>query len=108
MQRQTVLPLPAGEGRGEGERADNPLPSFAIKVSTGPQAVRAPVYWPTLFVACEGIVMFKNAARLAISIGKPGSLMPAFAQAQGGPLTDLQIANLAAFLNMTIPSHNRL
>ena len=37
--------------------------------------------------------------------GKPGSLMPAFAQAQGGPLTDLQIASLAAFMNMQFPSH---
>ena len=43
--------------------------------------------------------------RTWISIGKPGSLMPAFAQPQGGPLTDLQIASLAAFLNMTFPSH---
>ena len=43
--------------------------------------------------------------RTWISIGKPGSLMPAFAQAQGGPLTDLQVASLAAFLNMTFPSH---
>jgi hypothetical protein len=31
--------------------------------------------------------------------------MPAFATSQGGPLTDMQIASLAAFLNATIPSH---
>ncbi len=37
--------------------------------------------------------------------GKPGSLMPAFAQAQGGPLTEMQIASLAAYLDMAFPSH---
>lgn len=42
--------------------------------------------------------------RTWISIGKPGSVMPAFAQSQGGPLTDLQIASLAAYLNMQFPS----
>ena len=31
--------------------------------------------------------------------GKPGSLMPAFATSQGGPLNDMQIASLAAYLN---------
>ena len=30
--------------------------------------------------------------------GKAGSLMPAFATSQGGPLNDLQIASLAAYL----------
>ena len=43
--------------------------------------------------------------RTWITYGKPGSLMPAFATSQGGPLTDIQIASLAAFLNATIPSH---
>jgi hypothetical protein len=43
--------------------------------------------------------------RTWITYGKPGSLMPAFATSQGGPLTDMQIASLAAFLNATIPSH---
>lgn len=42
--------------------------------------------------------------RTWIAIGKPGSLMPAFATAQGGPLTDMQIASLAAYLNMVYPS----
>ena len=37
--------------------------------------------------------------------GKPGSLMPAFSTAEGGPLTDVQIASLAAYLNSAIPSH---
>lgn len=36
--------------------------------------------------------------------GKAGSLMPAFSTADGGPLTDMQIATLAAYLNMAIPS----
>ena len=43
--------------------------------------------------------------RTWITIGKPGSVMPAFAQSQGGPLTDLQIASLAQYLNTAIPSH---
>ncbi len=36
--------------------------------------------------------------------GKPGSLMPAFCTAEGGPLNDMQIASLAIYLNATIPS----
>jgi mono/diheme cytochrome c family protein len=43
--------------------------------------------------------------RTWISYGKPGTLMPAFATSQGGPLTDMQIASLAAYLNEAIPSH---
>jgi mono/diheme cytochrome c family protein len=42
--------------------------------------------------------------RTWIAHGKPGSLMPAFATSDGGPLTDIQIASLAAYLNATIPS----
>jgi mono/diheme cytochrome c family protein len=37
--------------------------------------------------------------------GKPGTLMPAFAQNEGGFLTDAQIESLVAYLNSTIPSH---
>jgi mono/diheme cytochrome c family protein len=40
-----------------------------------------------------------------IAHGKPGSLMPAFSTAEGGPLNDVQIASLAAYLNSAIPSH---
>lgn len=43
--------------------------------------------------------------RTWIAAGKAGSVMPAFAQAQGGPLTDMQIASLAAYLNLQFPSH---
>ncbi len=43
--------------------------------------------------------------RIWIAHGKPGSLMPAFSTTDGGPLSDLQIASLAAYLNATIPSH---
>ena len=43
--------------------------------------------------------------RTWIAHGKPGSLMPAFATAEGGPLNDMQIATIAAYLNMAIPSH---
>lgn len=43
--------------------------------------------------------------RTWIAYGKPGSLMPAFSSAQGGPLTDMQVASLAAYLNSIHPSH---
>ena len=42
--------------------------------------------------------------RTWITLGKPGSLMPAFANSQGGPLSDMQIASLAAYLNAVYPS----
>jgi len=35
--------------------------------------------------------------------GKPGTLMPAFAQAHGGPLTQEQIDSLTVYLNETMP-----
>jgi len=43
--------------------------------------------------------------RTWITSGKAGTLMPAFATSQGGPLNDMQIASLAAYLNAVIPSH---
>ncbi len=42
--------------------------------------------------------------RTWITYGKPGSLMPAFANSQGGPLTDFQVASLAMYLNTIHPS----
>jgi len=39
-----------------------------------------------------------------ITHGKPGSLMPAFAMAEGGPLTDEQITSLVNYLVAAIPS----
>jgi mono/diheme cytochrome c family protein len=39
-----------------------------------------------------------------IAHGRAGSLMPAFSTADGGPLSDMQIASLTGYLNMTIPS----
>ena len=42
--------------------------------------------------------------RTWIAHGKPGSLMPAFATSDSGPLTDIQIASLAAYLNVVIKS----
>jgi mono/diheme cytochrome c family protein len=39
-----------------------------------------------------------------IAHGKPGSLMPAFSATDGGPLSDMQIAALAVYLNTVIPS----
>ncbi len=42
--------------------------------------------------------------RTWITAGKAGSLMPAFATSQGGPLNDMQIASLAEYLNAVIPS----
>jgi mono/diheme cytochrome c family protein len=41
--------------------------------------------------------------RTWIAHGKPGTLMPAFAKSDGGPLEDVQIANLATYLNFVIP-----
>jgi len=43
--------------------------------------------------------------RTWIAHGKPGSFMPAFSQSDGGPLSDMQIASLAAYLDYTIPAH---
>ena len=43
--------------------------------------------------------------RTWITYGRLGSLMPAFAQIGNGPLTDMQIESLAAYLNAFIPSH---
>ena len=40
-----------------------------------------------------------------VTSGKVGSLMPAFAKAEGGPLTDEQIDSLANFLVTKYPSH---
>jgi cytochrome c553 len=42
--------------------------------------------------------------RTWIAHGKPGTFMPAFCKADGGPLSDMQIASLAAYLNASIPS----
>jgi cytochrome c553 len=39
-----------------------------------------------------------------IAHGKAGSLMPAFSTADGGPLSDMQIASLAQYLAVTFPS----
>jgi mono/diheme cytochrome c family protein len=43
--------------------------------------------------------------RAWITSGKAGTLMPAFSTSQGGPLNDLQIASLAAYLQQAIPPH---
>lgn len=39
-----------------------------------------------------------------ISLGKPGTLMPGFAQSEGGPLTQMEINSLVQFLVATIPT----
>ena len=39
-----------------------------------------------------------------IASGKAGSMMPAFAKAEGGPLNDAQIDSLVKYLSATIPS----
>jgi mono/diheme cytochrome c family protein len=41
--------------------------------------------------------------RAWITSGKPGTLMPAFATSQGGPLNEMQIASLASYLDAIIP-----
>jgi mono/diheme cytochrome c family protein len=43
--------------------------------------------------------------RTWIAHGRAGSLMPAFSTAEGGALTDMQVAELAAYLDMVIPNH---
>ena len=43
--------------------------------------------------------------RTWITHGKPGSLMPAFSMADGGPLPDMQISSLVSYLGVAIPSH---
>jgi mono/diheme cytochrome c family protein len=43
--------------------------------------------------------------RAWITSGKAGTLMPAFATSQGGPLSDFQISSLATYLNTVIPPH---
>ena len=43
--------------------------------------------------------------RTWITAGKAGTLMPAFATSQSGPLNDMQIASLAAYLNAVNPPH---
>jgi cytochrome c553 len=42
--------------------------------------------------------------RTWIAHGKAGSFMPAFSTAEGGPLSDMQIASLAAYLDQVLPS----
>jgi len=42
--------------------------------------------------------------RTWIAHGRPGSLMPAFSQGDGGPLSDLQIDTLVSYLSIMIPS----
>jgi hypothetical protein len=42
--------------------------------------------------------------RTWIAHGKATSLMPAFSTAEGGPLSDMQIASIAAYLDQAIPS----
>jgi mono/diheme cytochrome c family protein len=42
-----------------------------------------------------------------IAHGKPGTFMPAFSTAEGGPLSDMQITSLADYLNSAIPSRVR-
>lgn len=42
--------------------------------------------------------------KLFIANGKPDTLMPAFSQAQGGPLSDMQIATLVDYLVATMPA----
>lgn len=45
------------------------------------------------------LVFWKN----IIAHGKPHSLMPAFGMSEGGPLSEPQVASLAAYLNRVIP-----
>jgi mono/diheme cytochrome c family protein len=42
--------------------------------------------------------------KLMITLGKPNTLMAAFAQSQGGPLSDMQIGTLVDYLVATMPA----
>jgi hypothetical protein len=42
-----------------------------------------------------------------IAEGKEGTLMPAFAQARGGPLTEAQVASLVEFALSHLPTEPR-
>jgi mono/diheme cytochrome c family protein len=42
--------------------------------------------------------------RVWIAHGKAGSLMPAFSNVQGGPLSEEQIDSIAGYLNLVIPA----
>jgi len=42
--------------------------------------------------------------RTWISHGKPGTFMPAFAQSDAGPLSDMQVESIALYLNQRFPS----
>jgi len=42
--------------------------------------------------------------RTWITHGKPGSFMPAFSTTEGGPLSDMQIDSLVAYLNQAMPA----
>jgi len=54
---------------------------------------------------CLPVTTSEEFWRAWITAGKAGTLMPAFATSQGGPLNDMQIASLAAYLNAVIPPH---
>lgn len=42
--------------------------------------------------------------RLMVTLGKPNTLMAAFAQSQGGPLSDAQVNSLVEYLTATMPA----
>ena len=46
--------------------------------------------------------------RTWITSGKPGTLMPAFAKSEGGPLSNEQIDSLVNYLSASIPAHSAL
>lgn len=39
--------------------------------------------------------------------GRPGSMMPAFARSHGGPLTDAEVNNLAAYMTLAVSTHRQ-
>jgi cytochrome c553 len=43
--------------------------------------------------------------KLMVTMGKPNTLMAAFAQSQGGPLSDAQVTSLVDYLVATVPAH---
>ncbi len=60
---------------------------------------------PNLSIAQKGVRRNEAYWTLWITHGKPGTLMPAFHQGQGGPLTSEQIKDLAAYLTKRFPDN---
>jgi mono/diheme cytochrome c family protein len=76
----------------------------AICHEADPRATMVPDLHHLTDAAGQPIPTNEEFWRALITAGKANTLMPAFAVSQGGPLNDIQIASLAAYLNAAYPS----